>query len=685
MTQPKTYVDARGQQVKLAAQIGSGGEGAVFAVEGHPALAAKIYHKPLDAEHVEKLSAMAARSSDALDVVSAWPHSLLLDGRRQASGILLPKISNALQLHELYGTSNRRQNYPEARWHHLVLAARNIAAAFECMHQSGIVVGDVNQGNLLVDREMCVRFIDCDSFQIAANDKLYPCPVGTPHFTPPELQAKKLRDAARTPEQDRFGMAVLIFHMLFVGRHPFAGRFYGAGEMTIERAISEGRFAFSKDRSETLMEPPPASLTLADITPGAAALFEAAFRGAPEARPTARQWAEELENIIRTRKPCTFDQAHIYNAQLKECPWCRIEDEGGPAFFVLGGSVTNVASERLDHLEEKLRKLKLPVFPDLAPTQLKRPNALAPKKPPKAPKFTLADVAAWVMVLGAAACLAGAVSGWSYIAGIALLAASAGYLLLGKQPKARRGRVDELTAGFEKLQVKLYHRGQGVAFNHEQRRQSFENNVDQLKQEYDNYRNAGTQIHDVLAIYRTMQKSRFLSTHLIQKNVRKIPGMSPSLAARLASYGIESALDVDPLRLLGLPMIDEERMLELKTWRDDVERQFVYTPEHGMNLDKKSLANEATIKRFKTSLARRILMAVRQLESVCTAGREQLAAELRDFDKAADHVRGVASDARDFQSGRRPLERTINRSAAVILGVAVGAATLGALFYWMNH
>jgi DNA-binding helix-hairpin-helix protein with protein kinase domain len=91
--------------------------------------------------------------------------------------------------------------------------------------------------------------------------------VGTPHFTPPELQAKRLRDEPRTPEQDRFGMAVLMFHLLFVGRHPFAGRFYGTHELTIERAIAERRFAFSANRTETLVEPPPASLLLGDVPP----------------------------------------------------------------------------------------------------------------------------------------------------------------------------------------------------------------------------------------------------------------------------------------------------------------------------------------------------------------------------------------------------------------------------------
>ena len=160
----------------------------------------------------------------------------------------MSKMEGARPLHELYGTTDRRRHFPDVGWHHLVLAARNTAAAFNTLHSAGIVVGDVNQGNLLVDGKMCVRMIDCDSFQIAREGKTYNCPVGSPHFTPPELQGQRLRDVVRTVNHDRFGLATLIFHLLFVGRHPFAGRFRGQGDLSIEKAIAESRFAFSEIR-----------------------------------------------------------------------------------------------------------------------------------------------------------------------------------------------------------------------------------------------------------------------------------------------------------------------------------------------------------------------------------------------------------------------------------------------------
>ena len=299
--------DSLGQPVKLGSPIGKGGEGIVYEVADEPGLAAKIYHDAqLEPATAEKLQLMVQQGSPALRTVAAWPTSVLYEEETEAArGILMPRIDAARQLHELYGTTNRKRHFPGVLWHHMLLAARNTAAAFHAMHEAGVIVGDVNQGNLLVDDRMRVRFIDCDSFQIAGPDVLYTCPVGTPHFTPGELQSQNLRDVERTVDHDAFGLAVLIFHLVFVGRHPFAGRFRGEGDLPIERAIGERRFAFARDRSVTQVDPPPASLSLDDLPAPLANLFEGAFRADPAAgdrRPSPTQWAEALDHLMSHRK-----------------------------------------------------------------------------------------------------------------------------------------------------------------------------------------------------------------------------------------------------------------------------------------------------------------------------------------------------------------------------------------------
>ena len=63
-----------------------------------------------------------------------------------------------------------------------------------------------------------------------------------------------------------------------MGRHPFAGRYLGRGDMPVERSITEGRFAYGLHADRVQMTPPPHSLRLSQVPDEIAGLFERAFR-----------------------------------------------------------------------------------------------------------------------------------------------------------------------------------------------------------------------------------------------------------------------------------------------------------------------------------------------------------------------------------------------------------------------
>ena len=133
-------------------------------------------------------------------------------------------------------------------------------------------------------------------------------------------------------------------------------------------AIAERRFAFSTNRSETLVDPPPASLWLTDLPDALARLFELAFRNDNSngsGRPQAQQWVEQLDVLIRQRTTCKIESVHTYFSSLQKCPWCRIEDEGGPSFFEPAGGTSRISLERLESLDVRLRMLGPFSFPYL--------------------------------------------------------------------------------------------------------------------------------------------------------------------------------------------------------------------------------------------------------------------------------------------------------------------------------
>jgi DNA-binding helix-hairpin-helix protein with protein kinase domain len=167
----------------------------------------------------------------------------------------------------------------------------------------------------LVDQKGLVTVIDSDSFQYRSGGQLYRCRVGKAEYTPTELQGQSLEKVDRTVDHDGFGLAVIIFEILFMGRHPFSGIYTGTGnQRTISEAIQEGRFAYSQRKSLTQMEPPPHVPVLTDIPIDMATAFQRAFglRALKvEARPTAAEWVPLLEKMERSIIECKANQLTI--------------------------------------------------------------------------------------------------------------------------------------------------------------------------------------------------------------------------------------------------------------------------------------------------------------------------------------------------------------------------------------
>lgn len=329
MLSPSTTLTLRSRaSIILAEKIGGGGEGTVHNVSGQPSVVAKVYHAALSGERVKKLEAMIGVSTPALSQITAWPADLLYAGAKPA-GFIMPRATKAEEAHILYGLKSRKQKFPNAGFRFLVHAAMNVARAFATVHAHGIVIGDVNEKLAMIGHDAKVRLIDCDSFQLKVGNKQFLCDVGVPTFTPPELQTlQTLRGIQRTEQHDAFGLAVLIFHILFLGRHPFAGR-YRLPDMPIEKAIQEHRFAYSADRTRTQMQQPPNTPALSYSGQSLATLFEQAF--APTAakgqqkRPSAAQWTSSLEALLTRLVPCAQNAAHAYVPANGTCPWCAIE------------------------------------------------------------------------------------------------------------------------------------------------------------------------------------------------------------------------------------------------------------------------------------------------------------------------------------------------------------------------
>ncbi len=331
--------DHLGRPVTLGPLLGKGGEGAVFEIANNPELAAKLYDPPKPPNYEGKLRAMIALARKELCDVAAWPTATLHERPGgPLRGLVMRKIKGFKDIHFLYSPAHRKVTFPDKDWRFLVHTAMNCAAAFDTIHASGVVIADVNFGNVLVSSQGLVALVDCDSYQVQPSGQSFLCDVGIDLFTPPELQGlKSFRGVVRTPNHDRFGLAVLIFYLLFMNRHPYAGHYLGQGDMSINQSIAEHRFAFGRFAKNYLMKPPPQAPTLEFVSNDIANLFELAFSSGsmkPNARPTPRQWVTALKSFKDTLRTSCSDPGHLHGSHQASCPWCGLMGQNAPNFFV---------------------------------------------------------------------------------------------------------------------------------------------------------------------------------------------------------------------------------------------------------------------------------------------------------------------------------------------------------------
>lgn len=218
----KVWIDARGSvEVGALAVLGQGGEADVYDL-GDRAL--KLYKSPAhpdvagdparEAVAAARLAAAEARLTSFprnLPARVAAPRALVRGGKpKTVVGYVMDKLPGR-QLYELGEPRVRRAGGIDLDA--LVGALRDLHATVAALHGAGVVIGDFNDGNVLVDGARAA-VIDADSFAWGA----WTCPMFTERFVDPRL----CDPAAPSPvlvrphdvRSDWFAYTVMLFRTL---------------------------------------------------------------------------------------------------------------------------------------------------------------------------------------------------------------------------------------------------------------------------------------------------------------------------------------------------------------------------------------------------------------------------------------------------------------------------------------
>ena len=564
-------VDEQGRPLRLGHKLGEGGEGAVYRLAGHSSQAIKVYASPLAAERAKKIRILTRFSQTDIGRFTAWPSGLVLDEKGQPRGLLLPVVEHGKDIHHLYTPSSRRKHFPTANWRFLVHVSGNIARAFAAVHALGLVIGDVNPGSILVLGDGTVRLIDVDSFQVPVpGGRPLLCTVAVSLFLPPELNQAPLDSVVRTPDHDAFGLAITIFQLLMLGRHPYAGRFLGVGEMPIERAIAEHRFAFGTHAADRQMQRPPNTVGMEILPSRVAALFESAF--APPAhrrlRPSASEWVQTLDQLAVELAHCRRNPMHYYPRSGSLCPWCNFEQSTGVLLF---GVPATASTQRYENEYQQLVGL-IAAVPRPVPNLVAAASGVVVN--PAAQEAAKTPSLAWGSYLLGLLLMVGELvllprGGLFILLGAVVLVFGAGACRQRRKPwiDAYRAAKSEETDAAAELERANRFPAHAAALAAATRASRLWDGLPSLRAE--RYRQLEKN-------KRQEQLQQFLQTQRIES--ARIKGIGAGRVAMLSAYGIDTAGDIEIQRVQQVPQFGPVLADRLVAWRQEREHAFVYDP-----------------------------------------------------------------------------------------------------------
>lgn len=570
---PEFYLD--GKRLDLAKRIGKGGEGEVYLAAKIPR-AVKIYTLKDNGGREAKVQAMVRHGLAERFALASFPEQVVREKSGKFAGFTMRFFEGHRQIHDLYGVKSRKINFPGADYRFLLRAASNSARAVAQVHNSNCIIGDLNHSGILVsEKDATVSLIDADSFQFEADGRLYPCLVGVPEFTAPELQGKSLGNIIRSKDHDNFALAIAVFQLLFMGRHPYAGRLVSSSDLTLDQLIARNLFAYARS-SRNGASPPVGVATLNDMPGDIASAFERAFGVVPAQRPSAPEWVDLLQKLEGRLSRCSVNSAHFYPSAAAGCTWCKMEAASpGTVLFLSnavspGSSSVFAGSFDIERAWSAIAAIPIPDPQNLLSKHLTAPTGASQEARAAKAKPLMGKLFGILMMLAAPVLFFNypdfgffwfvlLLFGWFTFVGSRVDESS----WIAKFRAADRRYSEALDNWRGRLGIK-----------------SIEKLRSRLAEAVIEFRGLDQEKTQALQRLQSTRKTRQLHEYLDKFLIKNasISGVGPARTMALASYGIESAADVQRARVLNVPGFGPATTDNLIAWRASLERRFVYNP-----------------------------------------------------------------------------------------------------------
>lgn len=667
-----------GKPAALGRRIGKGGEGEVYLLSTDATKAVKVYFKP-DRPRFEKVEAIVRAGLANKTKLVSFPIEIATDAQGGFIGFTMSVVGSSKPLHELYSPKARKHHFPQADYRFLVHTARNLATAVAAVHDSGCVIGDINHSGFLISDRALVAIIDADSFQVNRNGKSHLCRVGVPEYTAPELQGASLDGIIRTGNHDAFGLAVAIFQLLFLGKHPFAGQYAGTDEMPLERAIEEGRYAYSQQRN-TGMKPPPHGPRPTMLPQPVLQAFEQAFTRDPMVRrPTALEWVSHMNSVEASLVQCAGHKEHYFPRGAGSCPWCEIDNRFGTVLFppnYTSATTGPVVNFDLDKVWAEIEYIVLPdpktVVPKLSPVAATASNT--------AKNAVSAQRTNWGIGMAVFAAAGALVLYMPALFWISIGLAIFGFNRINATPDAW----DQIRQSLDQAKKSL----DSELANFHQRAGSTE--PAPLKAELETARKDYRELPQLQARWhreyqanrRQTQLADYLDRFRVDKD--KIASINRGLAQTLVAYGYETAQDIDH-SVTRVPGIGEVRRQRLLAWKAGHEVRFVFNPNptpadqvEKQKIDMKVAQLRGDLQKRLATGADQLRDAIRRIETAVRSPHASLIEAYRNYEQNALDAQHIGLPVPPLDLAPSSLTITSVRSASSFAATAVSPVSVQA-------
>lgn len=227
-------------RIEVSELIGSGAQGAVYALSGDADRVVKIFNRERRGNKRAKIRAMIENDPSHGRIV--WPQAIVEHGTNDEflgytmSRIDLDSAANAFEY------SMTEMDWDSSDSEQRSSVCQNLAVMVNAIHREGHAIGDFNHDNILIDEQQQVSLIDCDGFHITDGSATYPDDTYYPRYAPPEGRGGG--ELSNVREADRFSLGVHIFQMLMEGFHPYHAQGTNAVDGSMEDKLKGNKFPY---------------------------------------------------------------------------------------------------------------------------------------------------------------------------------------------------------------------------------------------------------------------------------------------------------------------------------------------------------------------------------------------------------------------------------------------------------